>query len=66
MNPLFIEDIFVQICHQTNNIKTIIIIEEVSKWHKKMIRLNKWFNLSVHIKNDKKLNSMLKHIISVI
>ena len=59
MNPLLIEDIFVQICCKINHTKTLIIIEEVSNWHKKIIRINKWFNLSVCIKNEEKLISML-------
>ena len=60
MNPLLIEDIFIQICHQINQIKTIIMIEEVSKWNKKIIIKNKWFSLPVYIKNDINLICVLK------
>ena len=35
MNPLLIEDTFIQICYQVNDVKTIIMIEEISQWHKK-------------------------------
>ena len=60
MNPLLIEDIFVQICYQIKNVKTIIILGEVSKWHKKIVRKNKWINLTINVKNDENLICMLK------
>ena len=60
MNPLLIEDIFIQICYQINNVKLIMIIEEVSKWHIKIIRKNKWINLSINVKNDENIINMLK------
>ena len=37
MNPILIEDIFIQTCYQINNLK-LMIIQEVSKWHKKIVR----------------------------
>ena len=60
MNPLLIEDIFIQICYQINNVKSITIFEEVSKWYKKIVRKNKWINLTVSVKNDESIISMLK------
>ena len=46
MNPLLNEDIFIHIC-QKFGVRAIINLEEISKWHKEMIRKNKWTNLSV-------------------
>ena len=60
MNPLILEDIFIQMCYQIKNLTTIISIEVVSKWHMRMIRKNKWIDLSDRIKNDKNLIHMLK------
>ena len=60
MNPLLTEDIFIQICYQINNVKLIMTIQQVSKWHKKIVRKNKWIGLTVNIKNDENLVSMLK------
>ena len=60
MNPLLIEDIFIQICYQINDVKLIMIIQEICKWHKKIIRKNKWIGLPINVKNDENIISMLK------
>ena len=60
MNPLLIEDIFIQICYQIKNVKSIIMLEEVSRWHKKIVRKNKWIDLIINVQNDKTVISMLK------
>ena len=60
MNPLLMEDTFIQICHQINDVKTIIMIEEISQWHKKVIRKNKWIYLKIRIRSDEKLINMIR------
>ena len=60
MNSLLIEDIFIQICYQIKHVKSIVILEEVSKWHKKIVRKNKWISLTINVRNDENLIGMLK------
>ena len=60
MNPLLIEDIFIQICYYVSNINIIIKMEEISKWHVEIIRKNKWLNLPVHVFRDKNVALMVK------
>ena len=60
MNPLLAEDIFIQICYQIKDVRRLIMMEETSKWHKKIIRKNKWIDLSIRIENNEDLSCMLK------
>ena len=60
MNPLLIEDTFIQICYQIVKVKIIISLEELSKRHKKIIRKNRWLNVPVRMMNDENVICMLK------
>ena len=60
MNPLLIEELFIQICYHISKVRILIEFETISKWHKEAIRKNKWLNLPVQIKNDDNVFLMLK------
>ena len=66
MNPLLMEDTFVEICYHITTLKMLMLIEEVSKWHKNIIRKNKWLHLSVQIYNNKNIILSWRHIILAI
>ena len=71
MNPLLLEDIFVEICctiarsyidlfSRVNHFGTIINMEKISKWHMSIIRKNKWSDLTLSISNDINMLLMLR------
>ena len=56
MNPLLIEYIFIQILYQIpddNEIKvnTLLMLEKISKQHKKLIRKNRWNKLLISVED---------------
>ena len=60
MNPLLMEDTFIQIAYQIEWIKILVQLEETSKWHRTVIRKNRWIEIPMRFTNDDSIIYMLK------
>jgi HD superfamily phosphohydrolase YqeK len=60
MNALTINDIFIEICKNIFDLKQLIKIELISKYHMCLVRKTNWYHFSVYL-NEKQI----EHVLSI-
>ena len=61
MNVLLIDDLFIEICGYIDNVKELLKLELLSKYHCKIIRNVKWIHFELYIRSDEMLDAMLEN-----